>query len=120
MEENKITWDTVCERAQSAVDYYIHNIPSQYDGFWNRDEIDFAQFELGSALCMVIGSGRTHPTYYDLFRVLRERSPHSLNTLKLAVSMFLDENGKYLMKNVPLPLQIKAYEEMEEFLTKNI
>lgn len=118
MEENKITWDTVCEKAEKAVEYF--SCLAQPFSHNNKDEIDYAQYELGSALCMLMGTGECEPTYYNLYEVIRYRTPHNLTTLKLAVSLLLDDNGKYLMSNVPLPSQIKAYKDYEEFLTKNI
>ena len=117
MEENKITWDTVCKKAKEAVSYYSSFIQPFSN---NNDEINYARAELGSALCMVMGTGECEPTYYNLYEVIRYRTPLNLTTLKLAVSILLDDNGKYLMSNVPLPSQIKAYKDYEEFLTKNI
>ena len=118
MEENKITWDTPCKEAERAVNYFSSFIQPFSNN--NNDEIDYARAELGSALCMVMGTGECEPTYYNLYEVIRYRTPLNLTTLKLAISILLDDNGKYLMNNVPLPSQIKAYKDYEEFLTKNI
>lgn len=118
MEENKITWDTPCKKAEGIVEYFSCLVqPFSHN---NKDEINHERYELGSALCMVMGTGQREPTYYDLYKVIICRTPFALTTLKLAVSTFLDENGKYLINNVPLPSQIEIANKFEEFLTKNI
>lgn len=116
MEENKITWDTPCKAAEGIVGYFSSFMQPFSNN--NKDEIDYARYELGSALCMIMGTGECEPTYYDLYKVIIYRTPLNLTTLKLAVSTFLDENGKYLINNVPLPSQIEIANKFEEFLTK--
>lgn len=118
MEENKITWDTPCKSAQNIIGYFATtNAKIIHDNSFGDSDVH--RFELGAALTSVM-MPQSQVTYYDLYRVIIECPPLNLTTLRLAISTFLDENGKYLINNVPLPSQTKIAKDFEEFLTRVI